>query len=64
MGMQTKETTLLVGGRGHGTLQELETRGDSLRSGREQTDQEDWKRDESWTSIIGYIAEMSVPGEG
>ena len=27
-------------------------------------DEEAWKVDESWTSIIGYIAELSVPGEG
>ena len=67
MGMQTKERIFTSRTHRHAVLQEVEGRGslpDYFRRGRQQTDQEAWKLDESWTSIIGYIAEMSLPGEG
>ena len=65
MGMQTiEERTPISRGRRTGGLQKVEALSDLLRSGREPTDEEDWKVEESWTAIVGYMAELSLPGEG
>jgi hypothetical protein len=34
------------------------------RPGRVLTEDEGWKLDESWTTILAYVAGMTLPGEG
>ena len=34
------------------------------RPSRDLTEDESWKLDESWTSILAYVAGMTLPGEG
>jgi hypothetical protein len=67
MGMQTIEERIPNRGHRHISIRKIETHTDgksSFHTGRELRDEEAWKLDESWTSIIGYIAELSLPGEG
>jgi len=65
MGMQTiEERVQLASGRRTGTLQKLEPHGDALGTAHEGVNEEDWKVEESWTAIVGYMAELSLPGEG
>ena len=64
MGMQTiDESAAVRGHRNEGTDTRVEGQG-ILHPSSELRDEEAWKLDESWTSIIGYIAELSLPGEG
>jgi len=68
MGMQTiEERTPGSRGRRPASLRKVERRGESSNyfvTSPKRTDEEDWKVEESWTAIVGYMAELSLPGEG
>lgn len=67
MGMQTIEERTSLQGHRQLLLQKIESPADGQNgflSQRDGRDEDAWKVDESWTSIIGYIAELSLPGEG
>ena len=65
MGMQTiEERVQLNSGRRTTTLQKLDPNGDTLGTAHEGANEEDWKVEESWTAIVGYMAELSLPREG
>jgi hypothetical protein len=67
MGMQTIEERNSGRTRRHLPLEKVDAHGDAhafLHTARKLADEDAWKIDESWTSIIGYMAELSVPGEG
>jgi hypothetical protein len=36
----------------------------SFRTGRERTEEENWKVDESRTAMVSYMAALALPGEG
>ena len=65
MGMQTiEERVHLAVAHRTATLQKPEPHGDTLGTPHEGVNEEDWKVEESWTAIVGYIAELSLPREG
>jgi hypothetical protein len=67
MGMQTIEERISAPGHRRLSIEKIESHGErrSLVSATSDSRDEDaWKVDESWTSIIGYMAELSFPGEG
>jgi hypothetical protein len=64
MGMQTIEERTASRGHRHERVDTHVDGQGSLQAGNELRDEVAWKVDESWTAIVGYIAELSVPGEG
>jgi hypothetical protein len=67
MGMQTIEERTAGSGHHPVPLQKVETSGESTSyfiASPDRANEEDWKVEESWTAIVGYMAELSLPGEG
>jgi len=68
MGMQvTEKRDSARNGRRHGSLPPVESVVESRNSGRirqPRVEEESWMLEESWTAIVGYMAELALPGEG
>jgi hypothetical protein len=68
MGMQViEEMNLTRRVHPNGPLPSVELAGDPpnhIRTAPPKAEEESWMVDESWTAIVGYMAELALPGEG